>query len=217
MRNFALTAVLMMGAVSVAQGAAFFTGTFIGEEPTWNRPLADGTGLSGVGTSVSYSVQPFYVAESGTFTFETVAPSPGAYDTFIFIYQGAFNPATPLANFLVGDDDYSGTFTLLPGPYSVPTSGTGSSGTDPASQITGVSLTAGVQYFAINTTFGNGALGTFYSGIGGVNEFSEPIDVTLGVITSEVPEPGSVSLATLGIGGLLWLSRRTRARTKRSL
>jgi hypothetical protein len=217
MRNFALTAVLMMGAVSVAQGAAFFTGTFVGEEPTWNRPFADGTGLSGVGTSVSYSVQPFYVAESGIFTFETVAPTPSNYDTFIFIYAGTFDPTSPLANFTAGDDDFTGAFTYLPGPYLIPGSGTGSSGTGPASAISGVSLSAGVQYFAINTTFENGAVGTFYSAIGGVNELSDPIDVTLGAITSEVPEPGSVSLAALGIGGLLWLSRRTRARTKRSL
>ncbi|MBC8064003.1 MAG: PEP-CTERM sorting domain-containing protein [Chlorobia bacterium] len=205
MKLFAIAALISVVAVSMAQNA-YFTGSLTANDPTWNRPLEDGSALSAVGTLVFYDVQPFYVAAAGTFTFETAAPTPNNYDTFAFIYQNAFNSATPLINYVAGDDDFTGAFTILPGPYT-PTNGTGSGGVTPSSQILNVALSAGIQYYAINTTFSNGAVGTYFSGIGGRGAAGGPIDVTLG--TLPVPEPAS--MVALGIGALALLRKRRKA------
>jgi hypothetical protein len=202
-----ITAAFVVTASFAAAQNAYFTGTLSANDPTWNRPFEDGSGLSGVGTSVFFDVQPFFVAANGTFTFETVAPTPNNYDTFAFIYQNVFNPATPLVNFVGGDDDFTGTFAILPGPFAVPPNGTGSGGASPASQVLNVSLLAGTQYYAINSSFSNGAVGTYFSGIGGRSVTGAPIEVTLGLIPV-VPEPAS--MAVLGMGALALLRRRRK-------
>ncbi len=207
MRIFAIAALALIGATSFAQNA-YFTGALTANDPTFNRPLETGTGLSGVGTSVFYDVQPFYVAANGTFTFETVAPTPNAYDTFIFIYQNAFNPGSPLVNFVAGDDDFTGAFTILPGPYGVPGSGTGTGGSAPASLISGAALSSGVQYYAVNTSFSNAAVGTYFSGIGGRSVTGAPVDVLLGNLPV-VPEPAS--LVALGVGALALMRKRKKS------
>jgi hypothetical protein len=206
MRFVTCSAFAVMACFAAAQNA-YFTGTMSAGDPTWNRPLADGSGLSGVGTNVFFDVQPFYVAASGTFTFETTAPTPNNYDTFAFIYQNSFNSATPLINFVGGSDDFTGVFSILPGPFAVPGSGTGSGGASPASQVLNVALVSGTQYYAINSTFSNGAVGTYFSGIGGRSVTGAPIDVFLGELPP-VPEPAS--LAVLGLGAMALLRKRRK-------
>jgi len=206
MRFLALGGLLVLATAASAQNA-YFTGDLTANDPSYNRTFEDGTGLSSTGSNVHYDVQPFYVSASGTFTFESVSPTTTNYDTFIFIYKTAFNPATPLVNYLTGNDDFTGGFTILPGPYGVPLAGTGSVAPAQSSRVSGVALTTGVQYYAINTSFSSGATGTYFSGIGGNSVTGAPIQVNLGLIPT-VPEPASMAALALGAAALLRRRRK---------
>ncbi len=107
---------------------------------TWSRPLADGSGLSGVGVGVSYHVYgPFNVDAAGSYTFS----SEQDYDGFIFVYQNSFDPNSPLVNYLAGNDDA--------GPGSVIT-------TD---------LATATNYYFVTTSFAPEDFGTFTTTITG--------------------------------------------------
>ena len=118
-----------------------YNGTTVGG-PTFNRPLANGnnapTALSAVGTAVSYDVITFSIATSGAYTFLSLSVTPANWDNYTFLYSGSFNPASPLSNVLIGNDDNptigrSGfTYNLVAGStYSFVT--TGFSNTDAGS------------------------------------------------------------------------------------
>jgi hypothetical protein len=198
-KTVSLAAVLAMASGAMAQ-SAIWTGTTLGG-PTFNRP----TSFTAVSTgSQLYHLQPFYVSASGEYVFETdtAPPSGSDWDGFILVYANAFNPLAPLDNLIAGDDDYTGAFSVLPGASI---SGTRASriilgdASNFGGAATGLNLTAGVQYYAINTawTTAVGVGGDFTSGIGG-----GPGAVTLGII----PAPGAFAL--LGMGGLLAARRR---------
>ena len=59
------------------------------------------------GATVYYKTYTFVAPITGVMTFETTAGSLYHYsdDTYLSIYQNAFNPASPSTNFLVADDD----------------------------------------------------------------------------------------------------------------
>ncbi|KFN52069.1 hypothetical protein N790_12955 [Arenimonas malthae CC-JY-1] len=106
--------------------------------PVWNRPLSDFSGLSGTGTAVPYVVHPFIVSANDTCS---VALDPLAgHDTFLFIYENAFDPLDPLTNGVDGDDDGGGF---------------------PNSLIDPVALNAGTTYYAISTGYSNGSFGPY--------------------------------------------------------
>jgi len=102
---------------------------------TYNRMFGDCTGVSGVGTNVAYSVIPFSVDETGSYTIS----STQAYDGFMTIYEGAFDPLDPAANCLGSNDD---------GPGGIGTS-----------EVT-ATLNVGTTYFIVIAGFGNGDSGT---------------------------------------------------------
>lgn len=178
-----IAAALALSSVALAADA-FFSGDLDPASPTFNRPVQDGAALSGVGTAVRYDVQPFWVDVSGTYVMELGQPlaSPTPYDPFILIYSTAFDPNSPLTNFVAGDDDYSGVFALL-------TDANYLTGSLRRSKIESVTLTALTQYFAISTTFGNDTGGPYDAAIGGGQG-----NVYLGF----VPEPASLLLVALG-------------------
>jgi hypothetical protein len=153
----ALASLVLLGAVSSAQAAIFtFTGDTTGG-PTYNRALEDFSGLSGIGTAVSYSVFEFTVSVSGSYTFLTTAHS---YDPFVFLYSPAFIPSDALANGVAANDDLLG-FT---------TSGFAAD------------LSVGTTYFFINTGFNNNDFGAFSTTIGGpgvVTQVPEPATYAL--------------------------------------
>lgn len=119
-----------------------FTGNTTGG-PTFNRPLEDLSGLSAVGTNVSYSVFDLGVTLTGDYTFLTTS----AFDGFALLYQNSCNPTAPLTNALVANDD------LLAPPFT--TSGFAAP------------LTAGTHYCFLMTGFGNTDFGAFSTTIGG--------------------------------------------------
>lgn len=108
-------------------------------------------------------------ASSGAFAqYVAEVDGLGHTDTYLLIYQNSFNAATPLANLMDGDDDFSGTFTVLTGTGQ----GFASSRIGPgeATNYTGgagLSLTQGVQYIAVVTGFDNPDFGAYKAGIGG--------------------------------------------------
>jgi hypothetical protein len=164
-----------------------FSGTLSATDPTFTRPTA-GNPPTSLSSSVYYDLFPFYVTVNDSYTLQTtsaaLAPSTfGADDTFMVLYQTAFNPATPLVNALVADDD--GGAGLL-------------------SLITR-SLTAGTQYYMVVTSFSSGALGSYTGTI------TNPGNGTavLGNVNA-VPVPGTLALVPLGLLGLA-ASRRRRA------
>jgi len=197
MKKMMISAVAVLAAASGALAQnAYWSSTTTGG-PTFARPSSFTTTAS-FANAVNYDVQPFYVNVSGQYVYES-STAGASWDGYILVYANNFNPATPLANLIAGDDDFSSTFTVLTGSGS---------GTD-ASRIalgessnfggatTGLNLTAGVQYYAVQTAYSNGNSGTYNAGIGGGQG-----TVTLGMI----PAPGS--LALLGMGGFLAARRR---------
>jgi hypothetical protein len=182
---WALGAALLGAAQFAAAATTPFVGTLSGTDPTFNRPLAGNPpgGLSGVGTAVSYDLLPFYVTAADTFTMRTTSASlsPGtADDTFIVLYQNAFNAGAPLANALQADDD---------------------SGPGALSQMSRA-LAPGVQYYLVVTSFSNGALGDYTGNIQNPGNGA----AVLGL----VPEPSTamMMIAALAVGGLAASRRR---------
>lgn len=194
------TIALLVAASGAAAQDAIWTGDTTGG-PTFNRPVGFG-GLSGVGTAVAYEVTPFFVSVSGQYVFEAdYRNSTGAsWDGYILVYSGSFDAGSPLSNLIAGDDDYLGAFSVLPGATTGGLQGSRIALGD-ASNFggagTGLNLTAGAQYFAVVTGFGNAEFGTYTAGIGGGQGL-----VTLGLI----PAPSAVAL--LGLGGLAAVRRR---------
>ena len=152
-----------------------------------------------------YNVYAFTVDTSGSYTFElasinSVGTPSNALDTWLGIFANTFNPPA-LGAPLFSSDDFTGTLTVLPGPYSgmgLTATSTGFTGAQPGSRLLNVALTAGTQYFLytsgfrdttfVSTSSAGQATGHYYYGATGP-----------GVI-SIVPEPTTVAL--LGLGAL---------------
>lgn len=188
MKKFIVLAMVAASTASFAQNA-FWSGELTNSDPIWNRPFEDGSGLSSIGTDNYYDVQAFWVTESGNYTYE----SAFANDGFIFVYT-TFNAANPLSGYVAGSDDYDGAFSLLAGGAT----GLDGSKIGEGSGSGDLTLTANVQYYAVQTTFDIFTTGKYDNAIGG-----GPGKVNLGV----VPEPAS--MVALGVG-LLAVARRRR-------
>lgn len=143
LRSMVLTTGLVVCASTAS--AVTFEGTTVGG-PTWQRPVegAPPTSLSGIATAVPYTATPFSVTVSGTYIFVSQTTVPVIWDNFTLLYQGSFDPASALANVLIGDDDFTNTAGM--------------------SGFTSV-LTAGASYFFITTGFGNSDDGGFSNSI----------------------------------------------------
>jgi hypothetical protein len=141
--------------------------------PTWRRPNTTG-GLSNNGTAVPYELVPFTVDTTGPYviTTDTTGNSP-AYDGYLALYMDAFSPTEQLTNIVALNDDLTGFETTK-------------------SQVS-VALTAGTQYFLVQTGFANSDDGAWTA------TFAGP-----GLAT--IPEP--IGLASLGLLALLTKRQR---------
>jgi hypothetical protein len=132
-----------------------------------------------VGTAVRYDVLSFNVDTGGSYIFNGTS----AYDNFGVLYQGVFNPATPLTNAIVANDD---------------------SGPDSNYQFT-TNLNTGINYFLVSTSFGNNEFGAFTTTIDG------PGNVVTGSGSTSVPEPFTI-VGTL-VGGTAALRMRKKLKS----
>jgi hypothetical protein len=173
----------------------FFGGDTTGQ-PTFNRPSSLTT-LSGVGTAVSYVTQDFMVTVTGAYQAEMDGVNHP--DTYALVYSAPFNPATPLANLLNGDDDYSGPFAMLTGTGQGLASSRIATGETTNFAAGGLALTAGTCYTFVGTGFGNPDFGAFLAAIG-----QGPGDV----VGTCIPEPASLGLCVLGAFLSLFAARR---------
>lgn len=112
------------------------------DAPRFDRPFADFSDLSGNGENVAYRTHAFTVGEDGDYS---LVVSGLGFDTFLFLYEGAFDPASPLDNGLAGDDD----------AVSLNTSGFETA------------LTAGTTYYAVVTGFASDDFGAYSLTIAG--------------------------------------------------
>jgi len=184
MSKSALALLLLITALPVSTVSAdtiTYTGTTTGG-PTWNRPVANGgsapVSLSGLATAVPYSVQSFTVSMAGLYSLQSTAVPSSGWDNYTFLYLNGFNPASPLTNILIGNDD---NLTIGLSGFSL-------------------NLLAGTTYFFVTTGVTNGSFGSFS------NTFSGPGTITLN--GPSVPEsgPGMIAfgliLSCLGVARL---------------
>ncbi len=113
--------------------------------PTFARPSSVGNGTSGscsvaTPTTFPYAVETFDVSEGGSYD---VFVSYDGYDGYLLLYDGPFDPNDPCRNLVARDDDFGGTG---------------------ASAIEGFTLSAGVTYRAVVTTFSSTSPGGGYTG-----------------------------------------------------
>src|SRR5690606_6309383 len=110
--------------------------------PVWDRPYADGSGLSPTGEGVSYHIYgPFTVSANGDYTFSS---TQDGWDGMIFIYQNSFDPTDQLTNYVAGNDD----------------------GDVADSEMT-ASLVTGTEYYFITTAYSPSNFGSFTNTITG--------------------------------------------------
>ena len=162
-KSFAIVALAGAAAFAGAQGFSYSGDTAAAPDGSWDRPIGGAGPISGLGP-VNYDVESFIATVTGTFDLFSVQQ----YDGYLHVYEGSFDPLDQLANLIAGNDD-----------------GAGGIGT---SDILGLSLTAGTEYFIVTSGFQAGDAGAFTNTL--------------------VPAPGAAAL--LGMGGL-FAARRRRA------
>jgi hypothetical protein len=120
--------------------------------PTFERPFADFSDFSPNGSGVSYNTIAFAVDANGEYSFTLHGLG---FDTFLLLYQNAFDPNDALTNGVAANDD----------DVSLTTSGFAAE------------LTAGTQYFVVVTGFEAGEAGKYSltaSGEGLISAVPEP-------------------------------------------
>lgn len=171
-------------AATMAQaGVLTFTDTTLGG-PTWNRPLTTTT-LSGVGTNVAYDVTNIRVDQSGSYSVFSQSLVPAAWDNYLVLYANAFSATSPLTNIVTLNDDFT------PGSF-------GQAGFT-------INLTAGIDYYLVETGFSNFSAGSYSTVITGLNGGTASI-----VGATSVPEPASIALLSLGLLGFAYANRLKR-------
>jgi hypothetical protein len=167
--------------VSPAQAATFtYSGTTVGA-PIWSRPSTGSppTGLSG--QTSPYDAFQFSVDVSGIYTFSSV----NSFDDANFLYQGSFNPTTPLANIILGQDPYNSGSLSTNTPFTQ-------------------ALTAGTNYFLVKTGWTVVESGAYSNTISGAG------NITAGAATA-APEPFTI-IGTL-VGGTAAMRMRKKLKS----
>jgi PEP-CTERM motif len=173
-KPIALAALLYAGQAS----AAFYVGDTSGG-PTFNRPLEDLTALSGLGTAVAYETYSFSVDTAGSYSFRSFAlPLATPWDNFLILYTGAFNPGSALTNVTIANDDLNNNV--------------GRSGFS-------ASLSTGVAYTLVTTSFYNEDSGRYLNVIRGPGDLTAP-----------VPEPETYLMLVAGLAAVGFMARRRR-------
>jgi hypothetical protein len=166
-----------------------FAGELSRDDPTFHRPAAGNPPvfLGLAGWNASFDALPFHVTQTGSYRIETVSASLSggfAQDTFIALYEGAFDPSNPLLNALGADDD---------------------SGAGLLSALTRT-LNASSQYTLVVTSFLSGQYGRYSGTITGLDQGS-----AVAGPRGEVPLPSTLALVPLALAALALTRRRRTA------
>ena len=153
-----------------------YTGTTNGG-PTFNRPVDNGTStpnaLSGSATAVHYDAHTFSAPASGPYKFLSSSVSPAVWDNYLLLYEDSFNPASPLTNCRIANDDLTGT---------------GTAGFT-------YTLTAGHTYTFVTTGYKNSDSGTFSNSISqpaaAVLTYTDALNAGVGTTYDRPDENGS--------------------------
>lgn len=151
-------------------------GSLSSSDPTYNR-VNESLTLSGTGTNVYYDVFYFHTTSTGSVRIETMTTA-GQYDSFITLYQGSFNAASPTTNDVEADDD---------------------DGAGALSKIVR-SLNGGNNYAVVVTSYLNGITGNYSLQVEG--------NVAAGLMTTGVPEPSTALLAVPALAAIYFRRRK---------
>jgi hypothetical protein len=176
MLRSALAAVAVAAALPAS--AAFYVDDTT-DGPTYQRAVEDFSGLSGVGTAVSYDVFSFSVSADGLYSVRSFAQGlfqDQPWDQFLFLYSGSFDPTQALSNGVIANDDFNSTI--------------GKSGFD-------VALAVNTAYYLVTTSFYNEESGAF------LNIITGP-----GAILPAIPEPGTYAMLAIGLLAVAFAVRR---------
>jgi hypothetical protein len=173
-RNIGAAVVLAVSFGSAANAATVVFSGNTTTAPTYNRAFTTTT-LSAAGTNVAYQSFSFTVDAAGAYTFDAVS----AFDNFLSLYTGAFNPSSALTDITAVDDD---------------------SGIGANAQLT-ANLLAGAAYNIVFTSYSNSDRGAFTLTAAG------PGTVRLAA-PGAVPEPATWAMMILGMGAVGFAMRR---------
>lgn len=163
-----IIAVSLWAATAVV-AATLWAGQLSVNDRTFNRPTEPSRSpsggpcgnLSGIGTAVYYQPLSFTVSADGVYTMTSVYTSatPNGWDGFIFMYSPSFNPMSPTLNCLMAGDD-------------------GPGGTAVDSRIV-VTLSSGIPYVLVQSSYNNGETGDFSTEVIGAGSVSLPVYLPL--------------------------------------
>lgn len=175
---------------TVAQGSVFNSGNLSTTDLTWDRNTS-GTVCNGAAGSQYYvDSTPFTPNTTGSYTFAMCTPGTD-WDGHASLYQGSFNNTNPCgvpSNFIIADDDGN----------------TGGNCENDA--LLTATLTAGVTYYLVTTSFGTNTTGSYqwtYTGPAGATiQTVAPVTYTFSNLNTSTFSNFSMGSAPCGPGTL---------------
>jgi hypothetical protein len=142
---------LTLTGAAAAQSLEYLGDTTDGDRFTRPTSLTE---LSTFATDVAFESVEIEVTQTGAYTILSDQTNFGLlWDGYLLVYEGVFDPASPLDGLIALNDDYRGT--LLPG------TGVGYSG------VENLTLTEGVVYFIVHTGYADDDAGPYQAQITG--------------------------------------------------